>query len=340
MSLIPASPHARRDRVAARIAGWAVQASLLVSPRPAALLVRRIFADESAERTREQLATAPPVRAELDRRYGQAPDEVLDLYAPLDRADGQFPLIVWVHGGAFVGGSKEELGGYLRRLAARGFVVAAPGYTLAPEARYPTPIRQTLAACQHLGSSAADLGIDASRVVLAGDSAGAQIAAQTAGVLTNARYAARLGLAPTLDAASLRGAILCCGIFDLGAIRTSGPLGALVRAAAWAYSGERTVRPDGAFATTASVDAYLSAAFPPAFVTAGNADPLLPQSQALADRLDALGIAVERRFFPPGHTPPLGHEYQLHLDLEAAREAFEQIAAFAARATSHSAAPP
>src|SRR5690606_23112788 len=73
--------------------------------------------------------------------------------------------------------------------------------------------------------------------------------------------------------------------------------------------------------------------FPPTFISAGNADPLLPQSQALAERLTALGVAVDRLFFPANYEPELPHEYQFDLETPASRLALARSLEFLARAT-------
>ena len=81
------------------------------------------------------------------------------------------------------------------------------------------------------------------------------------------------------------------------------------------------------FATASVVD-YVTSAFPPAFISAGNADPLEPQSVAFAETLSGHGVRVESLFFPKEYTPPLPHEYQFHLDTEAGRLALARSIAF------------
>jgi acetyl esterase/lipase len=124
--------------------------------------------------------------------------------------------------------------------------------------------------------------------------------------------------------------VLFCGPYDTTTVDLEGPFGAFLRTVLWAYSGTRDFRANAAFASL-SVLTHLEAAFPPAFVSAGNADPLLPQSQALARRLAELGVEVETLFFPPDQTPSLGHEYQFELDTEPARQALEAALTFVAR---------
>jgi acetyl esterase len=310
--------------------------SLIVSPRPTALLVRRLFERGAADRARRQLAAAPAdVAAILDERYGVGSDERMDVYLPAaaQAEDRRLPCVVWTHGGAFVGGSKEELGGYLRMLAARGFVVVAIRYSLAPEARYPEPTRQLMVALGHVTAQAARLHVDPARIVLAGDSAGAQISAQAAAIITSPVYASTMGIQPALEPGALRGVVLCCGIYDITALNDRGPFGSVLRAVAWAYSGERDYRHAPRFTTTMSVANHVTEHFPEAFITAGNADPLLPQSEALIERLDALGVGVDRLLYAPDHRPALGHEYQFDLDLVDGRVAFGRLGDFIERVT-------
>jgi acetyl esterase/lipase len=120
-----------------------------------------------------------------DERYGEGPDALLDIVHP-PGDDQALPVVVWIHGGGWVGGSKDELRGYLKLIAIRGYVVVAPRYSLAPEHRYPTPLRQVMEVLAHVQANAEPYGADPSRIVIAGDSAGAQLTAQTSGSTTPA----------------------------------------------------------------------------------------------------------------------------------------------------------
>jgi acetyl esterase/lipase len=98
----------------------------------------------------------------------------------------------------------------------------------------------------------------------------------------------------------------------------------------WAYAGRRRFEDDPDLALGSVVD-HITPAFPPTFVTVGNADPLRVHSEALADRLAARGVEVDTVFWPETHEPPLGHEYQFDLDGEAGRLAFDRMLAFLRR---------
>jgi acetyl esterase len=91
------------------------------------------------------------------------------------------PLIFFVHGGGFVFGSLDSHDGLCRALAFHsGATVASVGYRLVPEAHFPQPLDDCIAALRSLLEMAATIGLDPTRVAVVGDSAGAQLAVATA----------------------------------------------------------------------------------------------------------------------------------------------------------------
>jgi acetyl esterase/lipase len=85
----------------------------------------------------------------INESYDDSPHARFDVYTP-HGASSPLPTLVWTHGGAFVGGSKDEIGDYLRMIAVSGLTVVGVEYSRAPAARYPTPVRQVMAALRHL----------------------------------------------------------------------------------------------------------------------------------------------------------------------------------------------
>lgn len=315
------------------IALFALQACAATqgSPWPEALFYRMLM-DQDSERVNLALArhVPPGVTALLDQRYDvDDEDAILDVYHPA-RPGGPLPTIVWIHGGGFVSGNKGQVGNYVKILAARGYTTVSVGYSLGPSSNYPTPVLQVNEALGYLVQNAARLRVDPERIFLAGDSAGAQIAAQMANTISEPAHAAALGIVPSISRAQLRGVILHCGIYDLALPSLRGPYGHFMSTATWAYSGRR----DGLQAENTSqfsVARFVTAEFPPAFISAGNGDPLLPHSQALAQALAKHGVPVDALFFPSDRKPVLPHEYQFNLDSDAGREALERSLMFLAR---------
>lgn len=100
------------------------------------------------------------------------------MYAPVAKAAGPAPALVFFHGGAGVFCSIETHDGFCRLLAnASGCRIVSVGYRLAPEHRFPAGVDDAGAATAWVFANAGRLGIDPQRVGVAGDSAGATLAA-------------------------------------------------------------------------------------------------------------------------------------------------------------------
>ncbi len=320
-----------------RLAGWTALALGLLAlaahfltPWPSVLVIRAIFDKGSADALAKLAKHVPGgIVTRTAIRYDPAdPDALLDIHRPA-HPDPRAPTILWVHGGGFLSGRRGDMAEYLKILAGKGFVTVSVDYTLAPSAHYPTPVRQVSRALAFLDREGGRLGVDREKLVIAGDSAGAQIAAQVANVVTSPAYARAVGIAAPIAAKQLKGALLYCGVYDI--TRLDGGRSILlrwfVRTVTWAYSGRRDWRDAPGF-DRLSVARDVTAGFPPTFISAGNADPLGPQSILMDAALRRAGVPVHGLFFPPGHVPGLGHEYQFDLDTPDGQRALAESVAW------------
>ena len=317
-------------RLVAKAASVTVHASLIATPRLAAWYYRRAFAQGGARTARRLERHSPAgVAVRADERYGPEADMVLDLYRPM-QVDGALPVYLWVHGGGWFGGSKEENAGYFKIVASHGYAVVAPRYSLAPTQRYPAPARQIMAALAYLQANADRLELDMDHVVVGGDSAGGQIASQVGALVTMPAYARAVGVPPTITAERLRGLVLACGFYDVGLYAADG-IDAhhrrLLKIELWTYSGHRHFLADPLFRTLSVTD-HLTADFPPTLITVGNSDPLDIHTHRLIERLQAAGAAPETVLFAPDHRPALEHEYQFELDTAAGQLFLDRTLAF------------
>lgn len=124
----------------------------------------------------ETAATAPRELLDLPYVTNGTERQRLDLYLPAMPAGAPArPLVVWVHGGGWEGGSKQRCPA--RPLVARGYVVASLGYRLSQQAVYPAQIEDCKAAVRWLRANAKDYGIDPERVGAWGESAGGHLVA-------------------------------------------------------------------------------------------------------------------------------------------------------------------
>jgi acetyl esterase len=113
---------------------------------------------------------------------GPGGDIPVRVYAPAGATGGEvLPVLVWFHGGGWVIGDIESSDPTVRTLAnATGSVVVSVDYRLAPEHPFPAGLEDALAAVCWVVDNAAELGVDAGRLAVGGDSAGGNLAAAVA----------------------------------------------------------------------------------------------------------------------------------------------------------------
>jgi acetyl esterase len=145
-----------------------------------------------------------PVGRTEDRTLGHALGAIaLRIYTPLGVACELLPGLVYFHGGGLVAGSVQTHDSVARALAnSSGCRVVSVEYRLAPEHPFPAALDDALAAVTHVAARAAQFGIDASRLGVCGDSAGATLAAvttQTIARIGTPRLALQVLLCPILD---------------------------------------------------------------------------------------------------------------------------------------------
>ena len=294
---------------------------------PVSIAVRIAFMNGPAVAPDNYENIKPRVSATKNLTYpSKFKDNQADIYIPKDK-EGPFPVVLWIHGGAFVGGDKRDVEIYATMLASEGIAVAAINYRRAPEAKYPVPVVQTGEAYLWLREIAETYQIDITRLVLAGDSAGAHVAAQFAAVQSNERYAVEMSMEQIVPLKELKAALLFCGPFNISKIVEidSSAVSFLMERAAWAYFGTKGWA--GKFSAQATITDHITPSFPPAFVSDGNTLSFEEHGRELADTLQKNNVPVERCFFS-ADAEVTKHEYQFVMNTPAGRESFSRTLAF------------
>ena len=120
-------------------------------------------------------------RKVLDVRYAEGSDKrMLDIYYP-NEGEGPFPVIIDIFGGGWYFGARSS---YKLNMALeflkRGYAVVSIDYSLSWQAQFPTQIYEGKAAIRYIKNHAAEYDLDANRVALLGESAGAHMATMAA----------------------------------------------------------------------------------------------------------------------------------------------------------------
>jgi acetyl esterase len=261
-----------------------------------------------------QMAEVREVR--VGARRGEVPAR---LYVPKG-AQAASRGMLFLHGGGFVVGSLDTHDRLARELAARlSARVLSLDYGLAPEHPYPHGLDDCVDAARWVAAHAGALGMDPSRLVIGGDSAGASL---SAGTLLRLRDE---GSAPLFCAA-----IFLYGRFSVGetdSLRAWGDRELMLsrRQMKWfaqAYAGTGAP-PAGPY--LAPVEADLKG-LPPSILVVGTLDPLLSDSQLFAAALQRAGVRVELHVYPDGI-----HAFLQMPMFDMTSDALEKISAFVRR---------
>ena len=241
-----------------------------------------------------------PVRGAEPKREPRFRDLIYATYSGVDlKLDLYLPqktnalVVVYVHGGAWRDGSKSEmpLGG----LIDQGYAVASVDYRLSRVASFPVQVNDIKAAIRFLRAEAGRLGVDASRIAVAGSSAGGHLAALVG--VSNRVKALEGTVGDHLDESSDVQAIV--SLFGASNLQTilaqSTPFGLKVRVPALQLllGGQPEDHPD--IARLASPVAHVDATDPPLLLIHGDQDPQMPinQSHELQGAYEAAGLPVQ-----------------------------------------------
>ena len=243
-------------------------------------IVRTLFTIGDLKR---DLGWVPPTNVETveNLSYGSCDKwHLLDLYRPKDK-EGKLPVLLNIHGGAWVYGDKKVYAPYCMYLAAQGFAVVNASYRLAPKHTFPAPLEDVGSIMEWVVTNAKEYRLDPSNLFLVGDSAGAHLATAYTAIQLNREYAKAFPGITVSEKLVPKALVLNCGVFDMeGEVERRGTL----------------LTPFltdilGAKPTTSSIKKmspvqYITPDFPPVYLATSNGDFLRKHSHRLKEVLE------------------------------------------------------
>lgn len=234
--------------------------------------------------------------------YGSYGDSsLLDVYYP-DGTSTPLPTIVSIHGGGYVYGAKEVYRRYGMDMARRGFAFVNFNYRLAPKWKFPTPLADTNAVLQWVEKNAKRYHLDPDRIILVGDSAGAQLASQYAAIHTNPEYAALFEL--NLPNVRIRAVGLNCGMYDLAAQAAGERKGIQLD-----YLGRALSAGDPRLQVLDAV----TADYPPAYITTSCHDFLRANAEPMCHFLEEKGVPSAWKCYGSEGDETVGHVFHVNI---------------------------
>ena len=284
------------------------------------------------------------IRYQSNIAYGtDYPNSFLDLYLNPDSENKLLPTFFYIHGGGFAWGDKAEgdptastsdvrdATKYLQEICASGYNVVSMNYALAPEYVYPTPILQIDQAVRFLRQNEETYGLDMSRIVFSGGSAGGQLAGQYVNLQTNPDYAAAMGLEQTVPKEEILGVVFSCALFKPQDFAKTGDWhnDFMFHALQKTYWGM-----DEAALQEADVIKHLTADFPATYMTDGNYGTFDEQMSELSGAMSELAIPYVYNYCGSDEVK-LGHGYDSFLDDPYAQDNLRKVLEFLRNQQSH-----
>jgi acetyl esterase/lipase len=254
----------------------------------------QLTTDGGAEEARKRFRDLPrrPVHPEVaseDRTInGPAGPIPIRVYRPPTDGATALPVVLYIHGGGWSVGDLDTYDGTAREHAVGAeAVVVSVGYRLAPEHPYPAAVDDVWAATQWVATHAGDLGADADRLAVAGDSAGGNLAAVVSQLARDAggppiRFQLLWYPSTTFDTS--------LPSFKENADAPVLALDSCKAFTRW-YIGDFDI--SGMPATLAPARAASLAGLPPAYIAVAGHDPLRDDGARYAELLSAAGVPVE-----------------------------------------------
>ncbi|MGA2796413.1 MAG: alpha/beta hydrolase fold domain-containing protein [Thermoguttaceae bacterium] len=251
----------------------------------------------------------PGVKSLRDLEYARAGEIslLLDLYLP-EKSQGPLPLIIWIHGGAWLGGDKADCPA--RRMLQRGYAVASINYRLSNQAVFPAQIEDCKAAVRWLRAHAGQYGLDPEHFGAWGSSAGGHLVA----LLGATGHVKEFDKGENLDLSSSVQAVCdYYGPTDLLQIQAHMLPGAPMKHDTPSSPESRLIggpiQENKDKAARANPIAYVTPAAAPFLIVHGDQDPLVPynQSELLFEALKKAGVSVRLHIIEgAGHGPGFG----------------------------------
>ncbi len=231
--------------------------------------------------------------------FGKLKDDDLrlDIYYPREGPPpGGYPLVIWIHGGGWILGSKRQ-DVFVRHFPRYGYAIASLEYRLALGEPFPAQIRDVRTATWWLWKNAKELELDGSKFLVAGQSAGGHLALLLG--LTQGRKIE--GWGPAVPRGTLKAICAMYPPTDLLRLVPPSARDNPIHPVALLLGGEVNTRI--ARAQKASPVKYVTPSAPPTMLFHGRGDSIVPveQSQIMARRLRAAGVPVRLLVIEGGH---------------------------------------
>jgi acetyl esterase/lipase len=274
MSVLGAGSEGMREEIAYRIKAYLYKAVNAVMEVLGRRVVINVFMPEIGRKV-------------LDVQYGSKNrrKQSLDVFVP--RSKPPYPILVYMHGSGFHVMDKKTYHRVCSLFANKGYLVVNANYRLAPACGFPGQVQDAAEAIYWAWTHASEYGGDPDNIFLAGDSAGAYLAAMYGALSCDERLASELGIERLIPTRSVRGLLLFYGAYDMAStVTTRFPF---IKLLTRGFLGQNW-QADPRRVALASPSRHIGEGYPPCCLFVGAWDPLCSESRQFDRVLTGAGV--------------------------------------------------
>lgn len=257
--------------------------------------------------------------------YGDSKNTVCDYYYLPDTQQKK-PVLIYIHGGGWVSGTKLLRKPYCFSFAKEGFFVMNTAYDYAPQKKFPSQLQQIFTAIEKLLDNAEKYNIDTSKIIVGGESAGAYFSAFVAAATKNPTIYDKLNISfKYRDSFDIKSCILLNGAFDAERLSASHFPNMATFLISYYDMTRKQIAEGGENTKHFSPATFIDSNFPPTVVGEGKYDGLKKESIAAKQTLSEFGIKYTS-FMAEGI---IGlHGFCLAVNTKEGKRCFEHALAF------------
>lgn len=266
----------------------------------------RFNAGRGDKKRDKDLVKPENVQALYNLPYGlEGKFQLLDVYFPKGEAE-KLPVIVNVHGGGYVYGTKEVYVHYCMSLAQHGFAVVNFNYTLAPKKKFPNQLCEINMVMEWIKEHKDSYPFDINNMFIVGDSAGAQLTSHYAAIYSNPEFEALFPFEVPKEC-KVKAVALNCGLYSVtDDVVCKSPMKK-------DYLG-KLPNEDPRLQVLDSI----TSEFPPSYVMTSTFDFLKDAAKPMYELLLSKGVEVEYHLYGTEETEYMGHVFHCNMNLKEA----------------------
>lgn len=286
-------------------------------------MIREMFGKGDAKRD-ANLTVPTDLDVYRDIVYNE--QNLLDVYMPKKRQEN-LAIIVNVHGGGYVYGTKETYQYYGMFMAEQGFLFVNANYSLAPENKFPIQLKELCQVLNWLEENQEMYDMDIENVFLVGDSAGAQMASQLGAIYSNEEYAKKFPFQIS-KSIKIKAIALNCGMYDLRALSQEAYDETEEFLSNYIVMESYLCQENRKDIDRLDVLKHINEKYPPCFVMTSYYDFLKECAKPFYELLCEKGVESTYKIYGTEDQEYMGHVFHCNMNLEEAKECNREEAEF------------